>query len=168
MGYSMIIWEVLSIFGDVQFWVGAALTSTLFLFTIPKRGKKHIAWFVFLVLPAVVMSWMVTGGLKEIFKIPRPCLGLSFCPTTYSFPSGHATVIFAAVTTLSLYYKDKRLAFLLYILSGFVALSRIILGVHRLEDVMIGLLIGIVIGILVQKAYDNYKKDVLELVSEIK
>ena len=163
----MMIWEVLSIFGDVQFWVGAALTSLLFLFTVPKKARKHIGWFIFQTLPAIIISYGVVRILKFLFEIPRPCFGLSFCPTTYSFPSGHAGVIFAATTILSLHYKNKRFTYLLFIFSCLVALSRIMLNVHRLEDIVFGSLIGLVTGFLVQKAYTNYQKEIKEFVSEL-
>lgn len=164
----MMFWQALSIFGDLQFWIGAALVSLVFLFTIPKKARKHVAWFTFLILPSVMMSYMITYGLKIFFKVPRPCLGLSFCPTTYSFPSGHATVVFAAITTLALYYKDKRLAMFLFVFAVLSAFSRLMLSVHNPEDVIVGSVIGIVVGVLVQKAYDNYQKEIREIISEIK
>lgn len=164
----MNFWEIVSIFGDVQFWVGASIVSIFFLFTIPKRARKHITWFVFQVLPAVVMSWAITQSLKIIFKIPRPCFGLLDCPISYSFPSGHATVIFAAVTVLSLHYKKRLFMILLFIFAGLVALSRLMLNVHRIEDIILGSIIGLVTGFLVQKAYTNHQREVRKLVSEVK
>jgi membrane-associated phospholipid phosphatase len=162
------IWEIISVFGDVEFWVGAALISLIFIFTVPKRSKSNIAWFVFLTLPAVIMSYAISYGLKTYFKIPRPCLGLISCPSGYSFPSIHATVIFAAVTTLAFHYKNKRLGIILFIVGFLVALSRLMLGVHTVEDIITGSIIGIMIGILVQKANENYRKEIKEIVSEIK
>ena len=162
------IWQFLSIFGDVQFWIGAAIISVFFLFTIPKKARKHVAWFVFEALPAVIMGWVITQTLKILFKIPRPCSYLTSCPTTYSFPSGHATVIFAAVTVLSLHYKDRRFTFFLFIFACLVALSRIMLNVHRIEDIVFGSIIGLVTGFLVQKAYMNYEEGIKEFVSELK
>lgn len=162
------IWQFFTMFGDIQFWVGAALVSLVFLFTVPKRGKKHISWFVFLVLPAVIIGYMIVYGLKVFFKLSRPCIGLPFCPTTYSFPSGHATVIFAAMTVLALHYKNKSLGIFLFIFSVLVVLSRLMMGVHNIEDVIVGSLIGVVIGVLVQKANKNYQKEIKEIVSELK
>ncbi len=164
----MNFWEIVSIFGDVQFWVGASIVSIFFLFTIPRRVRKRIAWFVFQVLPAVVMGWAITQGLKIIFKIPRPCFDLVTCPTSYSFPSGHATVIFAAVTVLSLHYKKRLLTILLFIFAGLVALSRLMLNLHRVEDIVFGSIIGLVTAFLVQKAYINNQKEVKKFVSEVK
>jgi undecaprenyl-diphosphatase len=162
------IWEIITVFGSVEFWVGAALISMIFLFTVPKKARKNIAWFVFLTLPAVTMSYAVVYVMKTYFKIPRPCLGLITCPSTYSFPSGHAAVIFAAVTTLAFHYKNKCLGIILFILGCLVALSRLILGVHTAEDIIVGSLIGIVIGILIQKANENYRKEIGKIVSDIK
>ena len=162
------IWEIITVFGDVEFWVGAALVSLIFLFTVPKKTRKNIAWFVFLTLPAVIVSYAVVYSMKVYFKIPRPCLGLTTCPSTYSFPSAHAAVIFAAVTTLTFHYKNKRLGSILFLLGCLVALSRVILGVHIFEDIIVGSIIGIVIGTLIQKANENYRKEIREIVSDIK
>ena len=164
----MWFWQALSIFGDLQFWVGAGIVSLVFLFTIPKRAKKHVAWFTFLTLPAVTIGYAITYGLKIFFKMPRPCFGLPFCPISYSFPSGHATVIFAAMTTLALYYKNKCLGVLLLTFAVLSAFSRLVLGVHNLEDVIVGSVIGIVVGFLIQRTYENYQKEIRGIVSEIK
>jgi len=163
----MIFWQFLSIFGDIQFWVGTAIISIFFLFTIPKKARKHIAWFVFLVLPAVIISSSITLGLKDFFRISRPCLGSQICPTTYSFPSGHATVIFAAMTSLSLHYKNKKLTLLFMFFAFFVTISRLMLGVHTIEDLIIGSVIGLATGILVEKTYENYQKEIGQIIKEI-
>ena len=164
----MMFWQFLSIFGDIQFWVGAAIISILFLFTIPKKARKHVAWFVFLVLPAVIISSTITLGLKDIFRISRPCLGDQTCPSTYSLPSGHATVIFAAMTALSLHYKNKKMTLLFMFFAFLVTISRLMLGLHTLDDVVIGSIIGLITGILVEKTYENYQKEISKIVREIK
>ena len=157
-------WELVTIFGDMQFWVGAALTSLILLFTIPKKHRKHIAWFVFLVLPAVTIGYGIGYALKSIFKTPRPCVGLATCLSGYSFPSLHATVIFAAASVLTFHYKDKRLGVFFLILSVLVAVSRVMLGVHRVEDIIVGSIIGIIVGVLVQKAYKNYQSEIKDII----
>jgi undecaprenyl-diphosphatase len=164
----MNFWEFISIFGDVQFWVGAALTSLLFLFAVPKKTRKNIVWFVFLVLPAVIISYSITFGLKNFLKTPRPCFGVDACPISYSFPSGHATVIFAAMTTLSLHYKNRKLTVLSMFFGLLVSVSRVMLGVHEPLDVIAGSIIGIVSGFLVYRAYENYQKEIKGIISEIK
>lgn len=157
-------WETITIFGDVQFWVGAALTSLILLFAIPKKHRKYIAWFIFLVLPAVTIGYGTGYLLKSVFKIPRPCVGLSSCISGFSFPSLHVTVIFAVSSVLILHYKDKNLSVFFLVLSFLVAISRVVLGFHRIEDVLAGAIIGIVIGMLVQKAYKNYHSEISHII----
>ena len=149
------IWRFLSIFGNIEFWIGAATTALIIYTLVPKRTKKYIAWFIFGALPAVVISWGITEGLKLLFKIPRPCFDLALCPAGYSFPSGHAAVIFAAMTTAIIYSKDKKIDLAFFALATLVALSRVFLGVHRIEDVIVGGIIGYAVGYL---SYRNYKE----------
>ena len=67
----MVFWELITIFGDEQFWVGAGLTALILFFAVPKTHRKHIAWFIFLVLPTVSIGYGIGHVLKLIFKIPR-------------------------------------------------------------------------------------------------
>jgi len=85
----------------------------------------------------------------------RPCIGPE-CPVTYSFPSGHATVIFAAVTAISLHYKNWRVTIPMVIFAILVALSRLMLGLHRLEDVIVGSVVGLLTGILISRFLSQF------------
>jgi undecaprenyl-diphosphatase len=160
----MLFWEWITVFGDAQFWVGGGLTALILFFAVPKRHRKYIAWFIFLVLPAVSIGYGVGHILKLVFEIPRPCIGLSTCPTGFSFPSLHATVIFAASSVLIFHYKDKRLDVFFLILSVLVAVSRVMLGFHRIEDIIAGSIIGIVVGVLVQRVYENYHSEIKQMI----
>jgi len=162
------IWQFLSIFGDIQFWVGAAITSLIFFFAIPKKSKKHVSWFIFLTLPTVLMAYSVIYALKLIFKTARPCIGLFGCPITYSFPSGHAAVAFAAMTALALFYKNKKLTVIFIVFSGLVSLSRLFLNFHRIEDIIVGALIGIIIGVFTEIVYERHQKEITGIITKIK
>ncbi len=151
-------WEFITIFGGLQFWAGATLVALILFFVAPKKHRKYITWFVLLVLPAVIIGYGISYVLKIIFGIPRPCIGLPTCPTGFSFPSGHATVIFAATSVLMFHYKNKKLGIVFLILTGLVATSRVALGFHRIEDVFAGAIIGIVVGTFVEKVYKRYQK----------
>jgi len=163
-----LIWQILSIFGDIQFWLGAAVVSLIFFFIIPKKSKKYIAWFVFLILPTVSIAYFVTYILKILFKVERPCLGFLECPSTYSFPSSHAAVVFAAATAVILLYKNKKLAIPLLIISSLVSLSRVMLDYHRFEDIIAGALIGIIVGIIIERVYRTHNKEIAEIITKIK
>ncbi len=66
---------------------------------------------------------------------------------TDSFPSGHTTLVFAFA--ISIYLYNKKIGIFLIILSVFVGISRIIVGVHFPLDIFVGFLIGSAVPIIV-------------------
>jgi undecaprenyl-diphosphatase len=73
-------------------------------------------------------------------------LGLMLPPDQFSFPSGHAMTSFAIAASVSHFYPDLQVCLLFSAVS--VAVSRIVLGMHFLTDVVIGALIGAALGFL--------------------
>lgn len=63
----------------------------------------------------------------------------------FSFPSGHSSAAFLFATIL--YLSDYSFSALAFLWAANVALSRVMLGVHFISDVVAGALIGIGIGI---------------------
>ena len=67
--------------------------------------------------------------------------------TSNSFPSGHAASIFAICTVIAYQYKSKlSVQLLLVIFAILVALTRVYLCQHFLQDIIAGSLIGTLIG----------------------
>ena len=62
----------------------------------------------------------------------------------FSFPSGHSTTAFAVAISLGLYFPE--ILPILILLAANVALSRIIVGMHFLSDVVAGSGIGALLG----------------------
>jgi diacylglycerol kinase family enzyme/membrane-associated phospholipid phosphatase len=100
-----------------------------------------------------VTSLLVNGGLKRLFRRPRPLLQdvplarqLTRQPLTTSFPSGHAASAsaFAVGATSELQVTGPPLV----LLGGAVAYSRIYTGVHYPLDVLVGAGIGATIALL--------------------
>lgn len=65
-------------------------------------------------------------------------------PDRFSFPSGHSLTAFAMTVPLSLFYPAFMYCFLFCALS--VAVSRLVLGMHFLSDVVAGSMMGAGIG----------------------
>jgi membrane-associated phospholipid phosphatase len=143
------IWQFLSYFGDIAYWLGFTISFFLIYPFLEKKDKERSKWILFNLLPAVIISYFFTFVLKLIFHIPRICVGASYCPSTYSFPSGHATVALAFSTVIYLHFKKKHLIhFLAFLLAFLVCLSRIMMGVHTLKDVLVGAIIGTITSMI--------------------
>ena len=104
--------------------------------------KRVVLWGI----GSLAVSGIISRILKEVFARPRPLAILTTVHTfgysfkSCSFPSGHATTIFAAATILSFSYK--RFAPLFYLFAFAVAYSRIYLGLHWPSDLIVGGAIG--------------------------
>jgi membrane-associated phospholipid phosphatase len=101
---------------------------------------------------AFAAAGLVEFSLKHLVGRPRPdaalpalaFLGPSFVPDVDSFPSGHATSVFAVATVFAAFYP--RIAWLLYALAGAIAAGRVYLERHYVSDVLGGATIAIVIA----------------------
>lgn len=149
-------WEIFTIFGDIQYWVGLTVAALIIYHILPQKDRKRIAWLIFALLPAVILSYQITTIAKDFFKVPRPCLGLEYCLSSYSFPSAHAAVIFAFASVVVLATKRKDLVVLSIILAVLVSMSRVFLNLHTFADIFAGALVGMLTGYLVYKTYRAY------------
>jgi undecaprenyl-diphosphatase len=88
--------------------------------------------------------------LKRVCGRKRPCALAPHCWTTllppdkFSFPSGHTITAFAVASSLGVFYPGV-LPGLLFCAAS-VALSRIMLGMHFLSDVLAGAVLGTALG----------------------
>ena len=62
-----------------------------------------------------------------------------------SFPSGHTTAAFSAMTAIFL-VGNKRVSWLAFLFGILMGISRIYLGVHYASDVLGGILVGLIAG----------------------
>lgn len=146
-----------------------ALPYVLVLLVIPLwwKGQRDRAFDLVVVLLAVIV---VTEVLKYGFDRARPCDVLPNVNLLYrgacaaegdpSFPSGHASRIFAVAAFLAVYYRwpVKASAFLLAVGAG---ISRVYLGVHWPSDVLAGAAVGAAVAlgvILLARRWAWYQK----------
>jgi undecaprenyl-diphosphatase len=108
-------------------------------------------------LAAIVASGTAAavGGLLFLFlkrkaARKRPCAIAEHCwarllpPDQFSFPSGHSITAFAVAVPLGLFYPSLLAALLFCAFS--IAVSRIVLGMHFLSDVIAGSVLGTCLG----------------------
>lgn len=126
-------------------WLWYAMGLILLLFGGPERFAA--------VGEAALSAAMATGifiRLKKITGRKRPCAIEPHCwatllpPDHFSFPSGHSMTAFAVAVPLGMFYPDLVLGLLFCAFS--IAVSRILLGMHFLSDVVAGSLLGAAIG----------------------
>jgi len=88
--------------------------------------------------------------LKQLSHRPRPCQFEPHCwskvlpPDKFSFPSGHTMTAFSIALVLSYFYRGVE--FPLYFMAISIAVSRVVLGMHFLSDVLAGAILGVGLG----------------------
>lgn len=100
-------------------------------------------------------SALTNGPIKAMFKRTRPAPDTEDGPLPYgmrrpitsSFPSGHATAAFTAVSLLA--RPGRRGPW--WILAGLVAGSRVYVRMHHASDVVGGAALGLILGRLLSK-----------------
>ena len=95
---------------------------------------------------------LIANLTKDILGRARPTLFDSAGPIDFhlfafnsdyaSFPSGHATNIFAFATVIGILLPRARVP--LYALAVLIAASRVLIGQHYMMDVLVGAMLGIV------------------------
>lgn len=94
----------------------------------------------------VVLTAVSNGLLKDIFDDPRPDPSFAVDPRvgqSYGLPSGHAQVATAMWFWIALELRQRWFWVVAGIIVAGVAFSRLYLGVHDVEDVTVGLVLGL-------------------------
>lgn len=151
-----------------------AVIIFLILFLIPfTKSNSYLLGFSIL-LNTIVVNILIKNIIKRKrpYQVNEEINILTKLPSDYSFPSGHTSVT-AAATIITVYYGfiyDLGMMYIIFniiflILMGF---SRIYLRVHYFTDVICGLIIGVINGVLtlIFKEYiiklGNYVYTILE------
>jgi undecaprenyl-diphosphatase len=99
---------------------------------------------------AAIVGVLVFKGLKRLSQRPRPCQLEPHCwsrvlpPDKFSFPSGHTMTAFSIALVVSYFYPP--LEGTLFFVAFSIAVSRIVLGMHFLSDVLAGIVLGVAMG----------------------
>ena len=141
---------------DGVFWIALGLILCVF----KKTRKYGVLLFLGLAFATVINNLV----LKQIFERPRPFNfdgwpadfvfpnPLIDKPHSFSFPSGHTSTSLGSATPL-LIKANKKWGIPVFILAVLVGFSRVYVHVHYPTDVIVGMLVGIVAGILAVVAF---------------
>ena len=136
-------------------WVWYGLGIMLFFFGGPQRYSAVCA-----AGSAAVAGIFVFKVLKRLSQRPRPCQIEPHCwskvlpPDKFSFPSGHTMTAFSIALVVSYFYPS--LEALLFFLALSIGLSRIVLGMHYLSDVLAGVVLGVALGCASVTAFASF------------
>lgn len=103
------------------------------------------------VISYTLVALVATLALKQLFTLPRPPVSVQAVaerPETSGFPSGHAisaTVVYGGLVLVRDRLTDLRYVVPAALVIGLVGLSRVVIGVHYLGDVLAGYAVGAVV-----------------------
>lgn len=130
-------------------WHGASLARGL----VRRRPDQIVA----LAVGIGIESLIVNQGLKRLFRRQRPTTSGDErfeirTPVTSSFPSGHASAAtFAAVCLVG--WDGRRWATVWVPLAATIAASRPYVRIHHGSDVVGGVVVGAVLGLLARRVF---------------
>ena len=128
-------------------WYFALPVAVLLIYVLLFRPKRDR-----IIVVSVIAVILLTDGtsqlLKDLFQRTRPFHPLRDTTrlVSFSFPSNHASNMFALATFLS--YNYSRAGLLCFPAAALVGYSRIYVGSHYPFDVLGGALWGVLIGLL--------------------
>lgn len=155
-----LIFDIITKFGDEEIYI---VFFCIFLFGIDKKfGKRLLIGFL--------ISLHLTDFFKTLFMDPRPdsnfITDIEGKAEGYGFPSGHSsgTFSFWGYTFFSFKGEEKKKRIFWQVLAIFlmvmIPISRVVIGVHDLQDI-IG---GSMLGLLVITAYMYFEPKISSII----
>jgi membrane-associated phospholipid phosphatase len=108
----------------------------------------HDNWKVAAVAAGCVLGTLVLNtGIKEVVRRPRPWYNpVGERPGTFSMPSAHTSMAMVGAAEMTVLIPE--LTVLWWVIAFGLAVSRIVLGMHYVLDVVAGVAFGTVLAVL--------------------
>ena len=136
------LWTTGKYLGSTQLLLPAAFAAYL---VGRHTGSSRVQHLGMDELEALLIAEGIAQGVKVAVRRQRPPELDGTQSRTYSFPSGHATLTFAAATVLQ-QHLGYRAAIPTYLVASYVAMSRLHDNRHFASDVVFGAATGVMIG----------------------
>jgi undecaprenyl-diphosphatase len=128
----------------------AAAGAISYLLIQDIQGKRKIIILLDALIAVLVGRFVFTALLRLLINRARPYTLAGahslFQTIGSSFPSAHATILFAGGTVLFMY--NKRAGIIFNIIAGIICVARVVAGVHYPSDILVGAFVGSLSGIL--------------------
>ncbi len=139
------------------FWIALAVIFLIF----KKTRKTGFSMALALISGLIIGNLFLKNAVGRIrpYNLNTDFKLLVDSLSDYSFPSGHTLASFESATVLMI--RDKRFGIPALILAILVAFSRLYLYVHFPTDVLAGMILGILFGVLacfsINKIYSRFE-----------
>lgn len=146
-------------------YLGYILLAVLAIF-LCINFKKYWKMVFEALIAALITRFVLTDFIRWLWFRPRPFVALNFVPLINqspkeaSFPSGHASFFFALSTIV--YFYNKKAGILFYIASLFIVLARVFVGVHWPSDILVGAVLGILMGWILNWLFRKYAHKIIK------
>jgi len=125
-----------------------------------------------MILSSYLLSGIIAQVLKYFILEARPALYLKKTHYPYfidevtlhnfhSFPSGHTASAFALAAVLSFSVKNKNYSILFLFIAALVGYTRLYLGQHFMDDVLVGSIVGVLSSIICGMYFEKFFKKIL-------
>lgn len=154
-GFFDFFFNFISFLGEEYIYISIA---AIIYYAYDKKLGELLAFSLFTTALVNTSIKGLVGALRPFEKYPDRVQNLR--PDTaggHSFPSGHTQQFTTVLFTLSLQIKKNWVFIVAAVLSVLMALSRMYLGVHFLEDVTVSIILGIGLAFLFHFLYKKYK-----------
>jgi membrane-associated phospholipid phosphatase len=157
--------ELVPFIREPTFWV--PFYFFLATFAVINFKRKGWYWVLTFAVTAISSDFISSRLIKGTFFRVRPCHNMylassirflvSYCPESSSFTSSHAVNHFTAAMFIFTTFKDtlSRKWGLIFLWAFAVAYAQVYVGVHFPFDVFCGSLVGLVIGYIPAKIFNN-------------